>query len=364
MHRQPIRVGILGATGAVGQKLVTLLANHPWFRVTALAASPRSAGRPYKDAVNWLEDCPIPPEAATLTLAPAAPPLPCDLVISALDTETARGVEPAFAAAGFPVFSNASALRRHPDVPILVPEVNPHHLALVQRQSFGQGFIVTNPNCSVTGLVLALKPLVDGFGIEAVHATTLQALSGAGYPGVPSLDAMANVIPFIPGEDEKIESEPGIILGHLADAGVVPHPMRVSAQANRVPVLDGHLLSVSVQLRRTATLTAVREALEAFQAPPESRGLPSAPARPLVVSEDPAAPQPRRHAGAGGGMTVTVGRLRPCPVLHVRFLVLVHNTVRGAAGGALLNAELAVAMGLAAGEMKRPTALPLPALAW
>ncbi len=364
MYRTRVRVAILGATGVVGQKLVTLLAAHPWFELTALAASPRSVGRRYGEVVRWLEDRPIPPTIAAMPLAAASPPLPCDLAISALDAEAAREVEPAFAAAGIPLFSNASAFRRHPQVPIVVPEVNPHHLALVERQAFGAGYLVTNPNCCVTGLVLALKPLHDAFGVEAVQLTTLQALSGAGYPGVPALDAVANVVPFIAGEEEKLESEPAKILGQLGDTGIVPAPFAISAQANRVPVLDGHLLSVSVKLATPASLDEVRHAWAAFRAASPVRELPSAPAVPLVLTEDPARPQPRRDAPRGRGMTVTVGRLRRCPVLDVRFVALVHNTVRGAAGGALLNAELAVATGRVA-AVERPAAPPsLAALAW
>ena len=346
MPDHKIAACVLGATGPVGQKLVALLARHPLFELVALAASPRSAGKVYGEAVHWLDPAPLPEMAAAMRLQAAVPPLPGNVVFSALDSETAREVEPLFAAAGVPVFSNASAFRTDPHVPILVPEVNPQHLALIDSQGFGPGFIVTNPNCSVAGLVLALKPLADTFGVEAVQVTTLQALSGAGYPGVAALDALGNVIPFIAGEEEKIEQEPAKILGEVVDGQVQLHPLRISAQANRVPVLDGHLLSVSVKLSRTAALAQVRECLQSFRGAAVSQSLPSSPPTPIQLLEDPLHPQPRRASEAGGGMAVRIGRLRRCPVLDVRFVLLVHNTLRGAAGGALLNAELAVAAGL------------------
>jgi aspartate-semialdehyde dehydrogenase len=346
--RERLRVGILGATGAVGQKLIARLAGHPWLEVTAVAASHRSAGRRYGDAVHWLEAAPLPPEVAALTVQEAAPPLDCDLVISALDADVAREVEPAFAAAGYPVFSNASAHRMRPDVPLLVPEVNPDHLCLVERQATAPGFIVTNPNCSTVGLVLALKPLADAFGIDAVQVTTMQAASGAGYPGVSSLDILGNVIPHIAGEEAKLESEPRRILGVLAGGSVAEHAVTISAQANRVPVLDGHLLSIAVRTARPASVADVRAALAAFASPLAGLGLPSAPARPVELLPDSEPPQPRRLAERGAGMVVHVGCVRPCPVLGVRFVALVHNTVRGAAGAALLNAELAIRQGLVA----------------
>jgi len=324
-----LRVGILGATGAVGQKLVALLARHPWLEVTAVTASQRSTGRSYGEVVHWLEATPPPTEVAALPVTAAEPPLECDLVFSALDADAAREIEPAFAAAGYPVFSNASAHRMRPDVPLLVPEVNADHLRLVERQPYGDGFIVTNPNCSTVGLVLALKPLADAFGLDAVQVTTMQAASGAGYPGVPALDILGNVLPHIAGEETKLESEPRKIFGALAAEGVAEHPMAVSAQANRVPVLDGHLLSVSVR----------------FSHPADLDGVPSAPPRPLSLLAAPEVPQPRRHATLGDGMLVHVGCVRVCPVLGVRFVALVHNTIRGAAGAAILNAELAIRKG-------------------
>ena len=335
-----IRVGILGATGTVGQKLLARLAGHPWFEVTALAASERSVGKRYREAVHWLEPTPIPDAIADLPVAPVCPPLAADIVLSALDADTASTVEPAFARAGSAVVSNASAHRGHPRVPLLVPEVNPEHLELLAEQEFRPGFIVTNPNCSTTGLVCALAPLVRTFGVTEVHVTTLQAVSGAGYPGNAALDIIGNVVPLIAGEEEKIESETRKVLGRIVAGRIETAEMRISAQANRVPVLDGHLLCVSARLGRRAPIAEVRAAFAGWQPPREVAELPSAPARLLQVFDDDASPQPRLHVALGAGMTVSVGRLRPCPLLDVRFVVLVHNTVRGAAGAAILNAEL------------------------
>lgn len=349
MSQPRLRVGILGATGSVGQKLVTLLAEHPWFTLTALAASPRSAGKRYGDAVHWLEPTPLPASIAALVVTPSAPPLDCDLVFSALGSSPADEVEPAFARAGVPVVSNAGAYRMAPDVPLLVPDVNPDHAELVRRQRYhpdGRGFIVTNPNCATTGLVCALKPLADAFGVAGVQLTTLQAVSGAGYPGVPSLDVLGNVVPFIPNEEEKLESEPAKILGRLGPEGIEPAPLRVSATATRVPVVDGHFLTLSVALERPAPLERVAAALDGYRGPLAGLGLPSAPRRPLARYTRDDHPQPRLHANLDGGMTVAVGRLRPCPLNDLRMVVLVHNTLRGAAGGAVLNAELLVERGL------------------
>ena len=337
-----LRVGILGATGAVGQKLVSLLSGHPWFEVRRLAASTRSAGLPYRDAVRWLEPVPLPAWAGGLPVEEVRPWKEVDLVFSALDAATAERVEPAFVAGGIPVLSNARSFRMEPDVPLLVPEVNPHHLDLLESRQARKGILVTNPNCSTTGLVMALKPLADAFPLRKVLVTTLQAVSGAGYPGVPSLDALGNVLPHIPGEEEKLETEPLKILGRVRAGRIEPAPLQVSAQANRVPVLEGHLLSVSVGFAHPVDPRDVEAAFEAFRSPLVGLGLPSAPQRPLLLLTGPDAPQPRLHAGLGGGMTTSVGRVRRCPVLDVRFLVLVHNTVRGAAGGAILNGELLV----------------------
>ncbi len=358
------RALVLGATGTVGQRLVARLLQHPWFELAGVAGSERSAGKPYGEVTRWLEEQPLSPETAARAVLPAEPssalallPSGVHVVFSALDAEAARSLEPAWVAAGTPVFSNASAFRADPQTPLLVPEVNGGHLDLVAtRAERGQGYVVCNPNCSVTGLVLALKPLQDAFGLAAVQVTTMQALSGAGYPGVPSLDALGNVIPWISGEDEKIEREPKKILGALLDGEIIELPLRISAQANRVPVVDGHLLSVSVSLHQRASLDAVREAFRDFRPEPEVARLPTSPSRLLQIDEHDAHPQPRLHVSRGQGMTVSIGRVRECAVLDARFVVLVHNTVRGAAGGALLNAEWAARrfdVGLAVGPAAR-----------
>lgn len=337
-----LRVGILGATGAVGQKFIRLLEDHPWFEITAVAASERSAGKPYHEAAHWIEDTPLPSAVADLVVQECVPGLDCDFVFSGLDSSVAGHVEKAFAEAGYPVISNAKNHRMDPDVPLLIPEVNPEHLSLVERRSFPDGgYIVTNPNCATVGLVVALKPLQDAFGIEAVHVTTMQALSGAGYPGVASLDATANVIPFIRGEEDKLETEPLRILAPLSDGPSVELlDFGISAQCNRVPVIEGHTECVSVKLTGSPSIEQIRRALDEWQAPAEVRALPSSPEHCLWVDDAVAAPQPRRDVHRGAGMTVSVGRVRPCPLYDVRFVVLSHNTVRGAAGGAILNAEL------------------------
>lgn len=343
-----LRVGILGATGAVGQTFVRLLADHPHFEIAALAASERSAGQSYREAANWISGDPIPEAVASMTVVEATPPLDVDLVFSGLDSVAAATIEPAFARAGIPVVSNAKSFRMQPDVPLLIPEVNPDHVALVRRQDWGEegAFIVTNPNCAAVGLVVALKPLADAFGVEAAHVVTMQALSGAGYPGVSSLDILGNVVPFIPGEEEKVSPESRKVLGELRDGAIRDYPITISAQCNRVPVLNGHLECVSVKLNTPASPEDVREAFATWRSPISELGLPSAPEKSLQVMDDPFYPQPRRHAGLGNGMSVSVGRVQPCPVLDIRFVVLSHNTIRGAAGGAVLNAELLQKKGL------------------
>ncbi len=343
--KSKIRVGILGATGAVGQKFVEVLAGHPWFEVTALVASDRSAEKPYRDVVNWIGSGPIPADIAGQTVVSAAANLDCDVLFSGLDAAVAGELESRYAAAGHAVISNARNHRMRDDVPLLIPEVNSGHTALLHRQR-GGGYIVTNPNCSTVGLVCVLKPLVDAFGVEAVQVTTLQALSGAGYPGVPALDALGNVVPFIRGEEEKLQTEPLKILGTLSGGRVVPYEMTISAQCTRVPVLEGHLECISVKLAQPADVDAVREALRSFGNPLADLDLPGAPETLLHVFDEPHFPQPRRHAGMSNGMTVSVGRVRPCEVLDVKLVALVHNTLRGAAGGAVLNAELLVRQGL------------------
>jgi aspartate-semialdehyde dehydrogenase len=353
-----LAVAILGATGAVGQKLVSLLDRHPWFEVAAVAASERSVGKRYADATRWLEPTPMPAAVAGLPVLEVQPPLDADLVLSALDAATAREAEPAFARAGYAVVSNAAAWRMHLGVPLLIPEVNPDHLELLRGQEWGSGFVVANPNCSTTGLACALAPLERAFGVREVHVTTLQAVSGAGYPGIPALDILGNVVPFIAGEEEKLESETRKILGRFAAGLIVPSPMRISAHANRVPVLDGHVLCMSVGFDRRASAAQVVAALREWRTPLDGLGLPSAPARLLHVFTDDESPQPRIHAGIGGGMTVSVGRVRACPLLDVRFVVLVHNTVRGAAGAAILNAELLLQRGTIRPRSRTPVRYP------
>jgi aspartate-semialdehyde dehydrogenase len=344
------RVGILGATGAVGQKFIELLEGHPWFEVTALAASERSAGKPYREAANWISDAPLSEHIASMEVQACTPDLDVDLVFSGLDASVAGDIEQEFAEAGIPVVSNARNHRMRDDVPLLIPEVNPEHLALIESQpTFGRGgYIVTNPNCSTVGLACALKPLHDAFGIQRVLVTTMQALSGAGYPGVASLDALGNVIPFIGGEEDKMASEPLKILGSMSDGTVREAAFRVSAQCNRVPVVDGHTECVSVEFTTEVSADDVREAFETFHDPLRDLGLPSSPDRLLRVFDEPAFPQPKRHVMLGRGQTVSIGRIRPCAVLDVKFVALVHNTIRGAAGGAILNAELLVKRGYVA----------------
>jgi aspartate-semialdehyde dehydrogenase len=344
--RDAIPVGVLGATGTVGQELVRLLAGHPWFRLAELGASPASAGRPYVEAVRWRLPVPIPEDAAGLVVKDVHGPWESRLLFSALDPDVAGPLEEALARRGHVVVSNAKSHRLDPDVPLLVPEVNPEHLGLLERQRpRWPGAIVTNPNCSAIGLVLALAPLHRTFGVRAVHVVTLQSLSGAGYPGVPALDAADNVLPYIADEEEKLAAEPPKILGEYTRGGIAAAPIAISAQAHRVPVTDGHLLAVSVRLARTASLDEVATTLREFRGRPQELRLPTAPERPLHLLPQPDRPQPRLDRDRERGMAVAIGRLRPCAVLDYRFSALVHNTVRGAAGAALLNAELLCADG-------------------
>lgn len=339
---EKIPVAVLGATGAVGQRFVALLANHPWFALTAVTGSERSAGKKYADAVRWTQVSSMPPAAADLTVGNSEPPVAATIAFSALDASVAGETESAFAAAGTLVVSNAKSHRMSPDVPLVVPEVNPEHLERIRHSPHAPGAIITNPNCSTIGLVMALKPLDDAFGLERVSVVTLQAVSGAGLTGASSYEMLDNVVPFIPEEEEKIERETAKILANEA--------LTLSAQCNRVPVLDGHLCCVSVGLRDSPGESDVKNAWERFSGEPQERSLPTAPAQALEYREEADAPQPRRHRDSGGGMTVTIGRLRPCPVLDYKFVTLSHNTIRGAAGGAILIAELAVAKGLAGSE--------------
>lgn len=342
------RVGILGATGVVGQRFIQLLDNHPQFEVTAVAASDRSQGKAYGDACTWRLTGEVPRAIRSMPLQPTAPPLDCDLVFSSLPGNIARETEGSFVAAGYRVISNSSAYRMDEDVPLLIPEVNHQHLGLIEKQKrrySSGGFIVTNPNCSTIMLALALAPLHASFGVSAVAATTLQALSGAGYSGVSSLDILDNVLPYIGGEEEKIESETTKILGRLADERIEFAPMAVSAQCHRVNVADGHMAAVRVKLSRRAELSELRKSLESFQSLPQELKLHSAPTTPIIVRDEPNRPQPKLDRDAGKGMTITIGRLMPDSVLDYRFVVLSHNTIRGAAGAAILNAELMIALG-------------------
>ena len=343
------RVGILGATGTVGQRFIQLLENHPQFEVTALAASDRSQGKPYGEACAWRLPGEMPESVKGLPVGPPAPPMDCEIVFSSLPGEIARETEEAFARAGYAVISNSSALRMDEDVPLLIPEVNHEHLALLDAQKaargLGGGMIVTNPNCSTIMLALALAPLHARLGVESVVATTLQALSGAGYPGVSSLDITDNVLPYINGEEEKIESETLKILGRFDGGRVEPAAFKVSAQVHRVGVSDGHLAAVRVKLAREAAPEEVREAFASFTSLPQELKLHTAPPRPVLVRDEQDRPQPRLDRDAGNGMSVTVGRIRRDAVLDYRFVALSHNTIRGAAGAAILNAELLAATG-------------------
>ena len=341
-----IDVGVLGATGVVGQHFVNLLRDHPWFRLTWVAASERSSGKRYGD-MPWRLAAPPSAEASDLTIAPleAVGDAP-SLLFSALDASVAGEAEVAFARSGRLVVSNARNHRMDPLVPLLIPEVNPDHLKLLgeQRREKGwSGAIVTNPNCSTIVLAMALAPLRH-FNIRSVVVSTMQAVSGAGYPGVPSLDILGNVVPFISGEEEKMQSETQKILG--TDGGRSPYPAVISAHTNRVPVLDGHTMTVSVAFEHKPAIPAIVDAMRNFSARPQELNLPSAPQPPLWVTEEQARPQPRLDADLGGGMTVTIGRVRDCPVMHAKFVALGHNTIRGAAGVAILNAELMHAEGL------------------
>ncbi len=345
-----IPVSILGATGTVGQKFVRLLAEHPWFEIAGIAASDQSAGRPYAEAVRWRESVPIPEAVAGMVVQRSSPPLPGRIVFSAIEAELAGTIEQAFARAGALVVTNTKTHRMDPDVPLLVPEVNAAHLGLIERQRRERGWpgaIVANPNCSAAGLVLALAPLHRAFRLEKVFVSTMQAVSGAGYPGVASLDIVGNVIPYIGGqEEEKLERETQKILGDLKGNTVTDAPIPISAHTSRVPVVDGHTETVSVGFARRVTPEEARAVLEAFRPEGNVASLPSTPARPVEVDSRLDRPQPRLDLDRGNGMTVTVGRLRPCPVLDLRLVLLGHNTIRGAAGAAVQNAELLVAEGM------------------
>lgn len=346
--REKVSAAVLGATGTVGQKFVRLLADHPWLEITAVAASDQSAGRLYGDVVRWRETSPLPERVAAMTVGRCVPPLPARIVFSALDASVAQPIEQAFAHEGALVVTNTKSHRMDRDVPLMIPEVNAGHLALLgpQRAARGwRGAILANPNCSTAGLVLALAPLHAAFGVEKLFVSTMQAVSGAGYPGVPSLDIVGNVIPHIGGEEEKMEQETQKILGTLSGDHIEFAPILMSAHTNRVGVLDGHMETVSVGFRRRVSPAEATEVLRAFAGPENVRRLPSSPAPPIEVEQRADRPQPRLDIDRGGGMTVTVGRVRPCPILDLRLVLLSHNTVRGAAGAAVQIAELLVAEG-------------------
>ena len=340
------RVGILGATGTVGQRFAQLLENHPQFEITAMAASDRSVGKPYSEACAWKLPGSIPSSVRDIVVQPIEPPLDCDIVFSSLPSSVARETEEAFARAGYPVISNSSSYRMDEDVPLLIAEINAEHLGLIAKQrenrGFTKGFIVTNPNCAVVSFAPPLAALHRKFGVESVIVTTMQAVSGAGYPGVASLDITDNVFPYIAGEEPKVETEAQKILGEFTENGIQKADFTVSAQCFRVNVIDGHTASVRVNLKQTATLEEVVEAMRTFP----SLGLHSSPERFIEVTDEPSRPQPRLDRDNGNGMTITVGRVFPDNIYDYRFVSLSHNTVRGAAGSTVLNAELLISRGL------------------
>jgi aspartate-semialdehyde dehydrogenase len=359
-------VGILGATGMVGQRFIQLLADHPWFNITWLAASDRSAGKTYAEACAWRLDTPLPARIAQMVLQPNTPELAAReangesalprIIFSSVDAPIARELEPLFAAAGCAVISNSSAFRMAPDVPLVVPEVNADHLALIEQQPTRKrsgGYIVTNPNCCAIGLVLPLAPLQTRFGIDKLFVSTMQAVSGAGYPGVASLDILGNIIPYIKNEEEKLQEEVAKLLGSASTTGFQPAPLALSAHCNRVAVVDGHTECISIKLRKPATHAEILEAWADFQ-PLHGKGglaniaglhLPSAPLLPVEYAPEDTRPQPRLDLMRGNGMATTVGRLRPCTLFDWKFTLLSHNTIRGAAGAAILNAEILAVMG-------------------
>jgi aspartate-semialdehyde dehydrogenase len=348
MNESRIPIGILGATGMVGQQFVKFLQNHPWFDITWLGASDRSAGKLFREATSWRLDGAMPPAVQQLQVQECKPVNAPRLVFSSMDASVATEIEQEFAKAGHVVVSNSRNHRMEPDVPLLIPEVNPDHLKIIPHQQRVRGWkgqIATNPNCSTIVLALALAPLKQ-FGITRVIATTMQAISGAGYPGVASMDINANVIPFIGGEEEKMQQETQKILGEFAGDALRPLTAKVSAHCNRVPVVDGHTVTVSVEFERKPSKDEILRALTNYRSIPQQRKLPSAPSQPVIYMEENDRPQPRRDVERERGMAVFVGRMRECPVLDYKFVALGHNTIRGAAGAAVLNAELMYSEGL------------------
>ncbi len=345
---KPIEVGILGGTGMVGQHFIRFLQGHPWFKLTWLGASDRSAGKKLSDAAPWRLEGEPPENAAHLTVSESKPGHAPQLIFSAMDASVATEIEREFALAGHVVVSNSRNHRMESDVPLIVPEINPGHLAIIplqQKNRRWKGIIVTNPNCSTVALAMALAPLKP-FGVERIFAATMQAVSGAGYPGVPSMDIIGNVVPFIGSEEEKMQQETQKILGEISSNELRPLNARVSAHCNRVAVVDGHLVTASVELSRKPSLGDALEAIGSFRGLPQQRNLPSAPATPVVYMAQQDRPQPRRDANRDNGMAVYVGRVRECPVLDLKFVACAHNAIRGAAGAAVLNAELMVSEGL------------------
>ncbi len=335
-----IPVAILGATGSVGQKFIELLNNHPYFKIEELAASEKSAGKKYQDAANWIMQSPLPIEIAQMQIKSCIPELESKLVFSALDSSVAGSIEEDFANKGYFVISNARNHRFDEDVPLIIPEVNSEHLELLKTQKY-EGGIITNPNCSTIGVVLALKPIYDRFGIEKINVVTMQAISGGGYPGISSMDILDNVIPFISGEEKKLETEPLKILGVLSSENKIDlADIKISAQCNRVAVLDGHLELVQIKLKKKCSAEEIIEVWENFRGVPQKLNLPSAPIKPVHYFTEQKAPQPKIHRNLDKAMAASVGRLRSCPLFDYKFVVLSHNTVRGAAGGTILIAEL------------------------
>lgn len=343
-----IPVGILAATGSVGQRFIMHLIDHPWFEIAALTGSPRTAGRPYGEGVNWLLEGDVPAKVADMIVQPTEPNLDVQVVFSALPTADAKELEPEFAKAGYMVLTNASPYRMDPYVPLLIPEVNPSHTAMIpyQQEAYGwKGFLIANANCSTTSIVLPMKILHDAYGLESAVVVTMQAISGAGYPGVPSLDIMDNIVPHIGGEDAKLEREPRKLCGEFRDGEFVLADFVVSAQANRVPVIDGHLGSVSVKTRNPVSPEEVIELFQKWKPDPLVQELPTMPEQVFIYRPEENRPQPRLDRNSGNGLAWTVGKVRECPVNDIRFLAIAHNTLRGAASGSILNAELLVKQG-------------------
>lgn len=346
MDQKKIPVAILGATGMVGQRFIELLIDHPWFEIIAITGSEKSVGKRYGDAAHWMMTTPIPENIADMAIEPTVPLLHCDIVFSALDSKVAGEIEDNFAKSGYLVISNSSNHRMDENVPLLIPEVNPSQLSLIENQlSNGAGAIITNPNCSAVGIAMSFKPLLGLADIESAHIVTMQAISGAGYPGVSAFDITDNIIPHIAGEERKIQIELPKIFANLQNDKLCSHPMQISAQCNRVPVIDGHTACISLKLKNPIAPEELIKAWNAFESEPQELQLPSAPKSPVMYLKEHNFPQPKMHRNLGKGMCVTIGRLRPCSFMDLKFVVLSHNTIRGAAGGALLNAELLVKKG-------------------